>query len=406
MLKETKEKFTTNGAGDAALDSFDYFQLSHRLTDEQRELRRMIRRFALDEILPNINDYWERAEFPRPIIEKLTQLPIMGGMVRGYECAGLDPVSTGLAVYELARADGSVGTIYGVHSGLAMGSIGILGSEAQKARWLPAMARLEKLGAFGLTEPQRGSDAAHVLTTATRDGDYYVLNGSKRWIGNASVADLLIIWARDEEGGMGGFVIEDPANNPGVTIEDIQGKISKRAVLNGQITLENARIPAGNRLEKSRTFRDTAKVLMATRYGVAWAAAGAAAGCFEHALAYAKEREQFGRPIAGFQLIQQKLVEMAELVTHAQLVSFQLAELMAAGQLTEGIVAMAKYSNARIARRVAALARETLGGNGVLIEHHVARLMTDIEAVYTYEGTNEINMLIVGRDLTGLNAFV
>jgi glutaryl-CoA dehydrogenase len=406
MLKETKETFTTNGSGDATLDSFDYFQLSHRLTDEQRELRRMIRRFALDEILPHINDYWERAEFPRPIIEKLTRLPIMGGMVRGYECAGLDPLSTGLAVYELARADGSVGTIYGVHSGLAMGSIGILGSEAQKARWLPAMARLEKLGAFGLTEPLRGSDAAHVLTTATRDGDYYVLNGSKRWIGNASVADLIIIWARDEEGGMGGFVIEDPANNPGVTIEDIQGKISKRAVLNGQITLENARIPVGNRLEKSRTFRDTAKVLMATRYGVAWAAAGAAAGCFEHALAYAKEREQFGRPIAGFQLIQQKLVEMAELVTHAQLVSFQLAELMAAGQLTEGIVAMAKYSNARMARRVAALARETVGGNGVLIEHHVARLMTDIEAVYTYEGTNEINMLIVGRDLTGINAFV
>jgi glutaryl-CoA dehydrogenase len=266
------------------------------------------------------------------------------------------------------------------------------------------MAKMEKIGAFGLTEPLRGSDASHLLTTARREGDFYILNGAKRWIGNASIADLLIIWAKDEAGGMGGFVLEQPKAVPGVRIEDISGKISKRAIPNANITLENVRIPLENRLVQSHSFRDIAKVLTLTRYGVAWEAAGLAAGCFEIALKYAQEREQFGRPIAGFQLIQQKLVEMATELTQMQLVCFRLAELMAAQELSESMAALAKYNNARKARYIAQLARETLGGNGILIDNHIARLFTDAEAVYTYEGTNDINLLIVGREITGLNA--
>ena len=245
-----------------------------------------------------------------------------------------------------------------------------------------------------------------VQTTATLDGDHYVLNGAKRWIGNASIADILIIWGRDQQGDFGGFVIEDPSEVEGLTITDITGKIGKRAVLNADIKLENVRVPAANRLAKPRSFRDTGTVLALGRYGVAWEAAGVATGAFELALKYALEREQFGKPIASYQLIQQKLVEMATEVTQMQLVCFQLAQLIATDQMTEGIVSMAKYNNARKARQVTLLARETLGGNGILIENHIARLMTDADVIYTYEGTNEINLLLVGRDLTGINAIV
>jgi glutaryl-CoA dehydrogenase len=411
MLRELEQEkqAKTNGNGAHApfvYQGFDYFKLDAMLTDKHRALREQVQRFVQQEVLPNINPYWEKGEFPHEIAMKMQSLPIMGGFLRGYGCAGLDPLEVGLVMYELAKGDGSISTFYGVHSGLAMGSIGLLGSDEQRERWLPAMARLEKIGAFALTEPLRGSDAVNVQTTAVRDGDDYILNGAKRWIGNASIADLIVVWAQDAAGGLGGFIIEDPQNTPGVHIQVIGGKIGKRAVLNADIKLENVRVPAANRLAKSNSFRDTAKVLAVTRYGVAWEATGVAAGCFELALKYAKEREQFGQPIGGFQLIQQKLVEMATELTQMQLVSFQLANLMATRQMTEGVAAMAKYNNARKARRIADLARETLGGNGILIENHIARLFLDAEVIYTYEGTNEINMLIVGRDLTSLNAFV
>jgi len=328
----------------------------------------------------------------------------MGGMLSGYGCAGISPLEMGLVAFEMAKGDGSIGTFYGVHSGLAMGSIGTMGSEEQKARWLPAMVRMEKIGAFGLTEPERGSNAVDVQTRAHRDGDYYVLNGAKRWIGNASISDLLIIYARDEDGKFGGYVIENPSEVEGVEIVDIQGKIGKRAILNADITLTNVRVPAENKLAYCNSFRDTAMVLGMGRYGVAWEAAGVATAAFEYALDYAKNREAFGKPIAGFQLIQQKLVEMATEVTLMQLLCFQMAELLANGQFNEGIASMAKYNNARKARYVTQLARETMGGNGILVENNVARLMTDAEVIYTYEGTNEINMLLVGRALTGINA--
>ncbi|MCB8926625.1 MAG: acyl-CoA dehydrogenase family protein [Ardenticatenaceae bacterium] len=384
----------------------DFFRLDNELTAVQIQLRDQVRAFVQQVVLPHINPYWEQAAFPWEIVRQLPTLPVMGGTLTAPGCAGLDPISMGLVRYELAKGDGSVGTFYGVQSGLVMGSIGLLGSAEQQARWLPALASLDKIGSFGLTEPERGSDAAHVLTTAVRQGNSYVLNGRKRWIGNAPIADLLIVWAKDENGRFGGFVVEDPRQTEGVHIETMTGKIAKRAVLNGDIRLENVRIPAANRLEKAHSFRDTAKVLAFTRYAVAWEAAGLAAACLEQALAYAKSREQFGQPIAGFQLIQEKLVEMTAEVTQMQLLCLRLGQLMASGELDESMVALAKYNNARKARRVASLAREVLGGNGILIENHIARHLTDAEAIYTYEGTNEINMLIVGRALTGLGAFV
>jgi glutaryl-CoA dehydrogenase len=233
-----------------------------------------------------------------------------------------------------------------------------------------------------------------------------VINGAKRWIGNASIADILIIWGRDEEGRFGGYVIEDPNQTEGVTIENIGGKIGKRAILNADITLKDVHVPVENKLEKVNSFRDVGKVLVMGRYGVSWEAAGAGAGAFEYALEYAKTREQFGKPIGEFQLIQAKLVEMATEVTLMQLMCFQMANLIAQGARTEGIASMAKFNNARKARQVALLARETMGGNGLLIDNHVARLLTDAEVIYTYEGTNEINMLLVGREITGLNAIV
>jgi glutaryl-CoA dehydrogenase len=310
----------------------------------------------------------------------------------------------GLICYELAKGDGSIGTFFGVHSGLSMGTIGLLASEDQKARWLPGMIRLEKIGAFGLTEPERGSAAVDVQTRARRDGNHYVLNGAKRWIGNAEIADLLIIWARDEDGKFCGFVIEDPRQVEGIRFENMGGKIGKRAILNANIFLDDVRVPVENRLAYVNSFKDTAMVLGMGRYGVAWEAAGVAAAAFEYALDYAKKREQFGKPIASYQLIQQKLVEMATEVTLMHGLCFQMADLMAKGALNEGILSMAKYNNARKARYVTQLARETMGGVGLLVENHVARLMTDAEVIYTYEGTNEINMLLVGRTLTGINA--
>lgn len=385
---------------------FDFYQIEALLTAEQRKIRDAVKAYVDGVVRPQINPYWERAEFPWPIVRILPDLPIMGGTLQGHGCAGLDAMQLGLVRYELAKGDGSIGTFYGVQSGLVMGAIGLLGSEEQKARWLPALARLEKIGAFGLTEPLRGSDAAHVLTTARRDGNGYVLNGAKRWIGNAPIADLLIIWARDEAGELGGFVVENPRQTDGMTIETITGKIAKRAVLNGDIRLENVYVAPENRLAGANSFADVARVLASTRYTVAWEAAGVAAACLEIALEHAQTREQFGRPLARFQLIQQKLVEMAADVTQMQLLCLRLAQLFDAGQLDESKVALAKYNNARKARQVTQQAREILGGNGILIENHVARLFTDAEAIYTYEGTNEINLLIVGRAITGVGAFV
>jgi len=398
---------TLEKQGETTFSGFDFYNCDMHFSDKQKALRQEVRDFVEYEVLPHINPYWEKAEFPWDIARKMVDLPIIGGPLHDHGAAGLDLVEMGLVMYELGKGDGSISTFYGVHSGLAMGSIGLLGDEEQKARWLPAMVKLEKIGAFGLTEPDVGSNAAQVKTRARRDGDGYILNGAKRWIGNASIADILIIWARDEEtNDFGGYVIENPGETVGVSINDIWGKIGKRAVLNADITLQDVYVPAANKLAYVNRFSDMVQVLGLGRYGVAWEAAGVAAGAFELALKYSKEREQFGKPIAGFQLIQHKLVEMATEVTLMQTLCLQLSHLINNGLLTSGTASLAKYNNARKARYVTQLARECLGGNGIIIDNHIARLMLDAEVIYTYEGTNEVNLLLVGRELTGLNAFV
>ncbi|MCY3797586.1 MAG: acyl-CoA dehydrogenase family protein [Chloroflexi bacterium] len=398
---------TLEKQGETLFSGFDFYNCDMHFTDKQKALRQEVRDFVECEVLPAINPYWERAEFPWEIARKLVDLPIIGGALHEHGAAGLDLVEMGLVMYELSKGDGSVCTFYGVHSGLAMGSIGLLGDAEQKARWLPDMVKLEKIGAFALTEPDVGSNASQVKTRARKDGDGYILNGAKRWIGNASIADILIIWARDEEtNSFGGYVIEDPNDKEGLSINDIWGKIGKRAVLNADISLRDVYVPAANKLAYVNRFSDMAQVLGLGRYCVAWEAAGVAAGAFELALKYTKEREQFGKPIAGFQLIQHKLVEMATEITLMQTLCLQLSHLINNGQLTAGTASLAKYNNARKARYVTQLARECLGGNGIIIDNHIARLMLDAEVIYTYEGTNEVNLLLVGRELTGLNAFV
>jgi glutaryl-CoA dehydrogenase len=388
--------------GDRDLTS-DFYRIDDLLSDDEREIRDRVRTFCDKEVLPIINDYWERAEFPFELVPKLAELGIAGGTIKGYGCPGMSHLALGLVGLELARADGSICTFFGVHSGLAMQAIALLGSEEQKQRWLPAMARLEKIGAFALTEPQHGSDAVALETRARRDGDHYVLDGTKRWIGNGSIADLVIVWARDDDGKVGGFVIEK--GTPGFQASVMGGKTSKRAVWQAEITLDRVRVPAANRLARSDGFGATAKVLAATRSGVAWEAVGHAMAAYEAALAYAKERVQFGRPIASFQLVQARLAEMLAEVTSMQLLCLRLAQLAADGHMTDAMASLAKMNNAAKARQVVADARDLLGGNGFLLENHVARHHADMEAVYTYEGTDAIQSLIIGRAITGHSAF-
>jgi glutaryl-CoA dehydrogenase len=382
----------------------DYYLMDETLSEQERAIRDRVRAFADREVLPIINDYWEKAQFPFELVPKLAALGVAGTTIDGYGCPAMSRLGAGLVARELARADGSVNTFFGVHSGLAMGAIEMLGSEKQRREWLPAMAKLEKIGAFGLTEPEHGSDSVSLETTARRDGDQYVLNGAKRWIGNASIADVTIIWARNDDGDVGAYLV--PKDTPGFDATTvIPGKIGKRAVWQAEIALSNVRIPVDHKLAHANTFDDATRVLNQTRGGAAWECVGHAMACMEAAVSYAKERSQFGRPIAGFQLVQAKLATMQAATTAMQLVCFRLAELQESGRMTGAMASLAKLHNVRNAKLVCSEARDILGGNGLLLEHHVARHLTDLEIVDTYEGTDTIQSLIVGRDLTGVSAF-
>ena len=384
----------------------DFYSLELLLDPAGRQLLQRVREFMEKEIEPVINRYWTREEFPRELIPAIGQLGIVGLAYQGYGCAGGGNLLDGMVAMELARVDSSIATFFGVHSGLAMGSIYLCGSEEQKRRWLPAMARLEKIGAFGLTEPDVGSGASRGLTTtARRDGDEWILNGQKKWIGNATFADYVVIWARDvEDNQVKGFVVEQPT--PGFSTAKMRDKIALRVVQNAYITLDDARVPETSRLENANSFRDTAAVLRLTRAGVAWMAVGCARGAYEHALAYAKERQQFGRPIAGFQLVQDQLVRMLANVTSSACLCVRLAQLQEAGLAEDQHSALAKAFCTVRMRETVGLARELLGGNGILLEYHVGRFVADAEAIYSYEGTREMNTLIVGRAITGTGAFV
>jgi glutaryl-CoA dehydrogenase len=388
-----------------ATDS-DFYSLELLLDPAGRQLLHRVREFMEKEIEPVINRYWTREEFPHELIPAMSQLGVAGLPYSGYGCGGGGFLLDGMVAMELARIDPSIATFLGVHGGLAMGSIYLCGSDEQKQRWLPGMARMDKIGAFGLTEPEVGSGAARGLTTtARRDGDEWVLDGQKKWIGNATFADYVVIWARDvEDNQVKGFVVEQPA--PGFSTTKMRDKIALRVVQNASITLDGVRVPEASRLQNASSFRDTAKVLRLTRAGVAWMAVGCARGAYEHALAYSKERQQFGRPIAGFQLVQDQLVRMLANVTASACLCVRLSQLQDAGLADDQQSALAKAFCTVRMRETVGLARELLGGNGILLEYHVGRFVADAEAIYSYEGTREINTLIVGRAITGTSAFV
>jgi glutaryl-CoA dehydrogenase len=383
----------------------DYFQVREQFTDEQWDHFITTRRFVDEEVLPAINQYWEAAELPWPLMRRLADLRLYGEDITGYGCPGMSPLARGLVNMELHRGDGSLGTFLGVQSGLAMKSIDLLGSEDQKERWLPAMARLDAIGAFALTEPAHGSDSVALETTARRSGGEWVLDGAKRWIGNGSIADVVVVWARSEEDGqVKGFLVE--TDTPGFDAETMTGKGAARAIWQADLELEGVRVSESARLPGADTFKDAGRVLVTTRSTCAWAALGHAVAAYDAALTYGKERVQFGKPLCSFQIVQERLVRMLSEITGMQLYCMQLARLEEAGQLTDTIAGLAKYNNTRKARAVIADARDMLGGNGLLLANHVIRHMGDVEVIHTYEGTETMQALIVGRDITGVGAFV
>ena len=384
----------------------DFYHIASTLSEADQAFLKQIRMFLQAEVTPIINYYWTREEFPHQLVPKLAELGIGGLPYQGYGCPGKSTLLDGFVSMELARVDSSLATFFGVHSGLTMGSIYLCGSEEQKEKWLPPMSRFEKIGVFGLTEPEVGSGVARGLTTtARREGDEWVLNGRKKWIGNATFADVIVIWAVDEADNLvKGFLVEKDTR--GFTPTKMKNKIALRVVQNAEIMLENCRVPEVNRLQHANSFQATAAVLRMTRATVAWTAVGCSRGAYELALKYAQERQQFGQPIGRFQLVQDLLVRMLGNITASLCLVTRLSQMQDAGTMTEEHASLAKAFCTVKMRESVGYARELLGGNGILLEHHVGRFVADAEAIYSYEGTREINSLIVGRAITGFGAFV
>jgi glutaryl-CoA dehydrogenase len=382
----------------------DYLLLRQELTDHELDYLERTRRFVDEEVLPVMAGYWERAEVPLGLVRRLGELGLVGDGIDGYGCPPMSAVAAGLIQMELSRGDGSLGTLLGVQAGLAMRSIAAFGSEEQKQRWLPAMAQMEAFGAFALTEPDHGSDSVALETTALREGPEYVIDGAKRWIGNGTIADVAVVWARDTaDGQVKGFLVE--RDNPGYHARVIEGKGSVRAVWQAEIELRGVRVPAAARLPRANNFKDVGRVLTATRLTCAFAALGHAVGAYDAALTYCRQRRQFGKPLVGFQIVQERLVKMLAEVTAMQLYCLRVGRLGESDQLRDTVAGLAKMNNTTRAREVIAQARDLLGGNGILLENHVIRHMVDIEAIHTFEGTETIQTLIVGRDITGVSAF-
>lgn len=407
-LKKMMKMLQSNSGEHSELPKIDadFYHLESRLTDEQKQLILKVRNFMEIEIKPIVNKSWYDGEFPMEVIEKFKKLNLTGMTYEGYGCPHLSFIMEGMLTQEMARTDASITTFFGVHSGLAMGSIYLLGSEEQKQEWLPVMQKMEKIGAFGLTEPEGGSDVSQGMrTTCKFDGENWILNGQKKWIGNATFADVTIIWARDTDSGhIKGFLVRK--ENPGFKAERIAWKMSLRTVQNALITLTDCVVPEKDRLQNANEFKDTARVLRMTRAGVAWIAVGLSRGAYESALKYTRERKQFGRPIASYQLIQNHLVEMLSNLTAMQTMVYRLSEMQDNHLLTDEHASLAKVYCTMRMRDIVSRAREVMGGNGILLEHDVARFVADAEAIYSYEGTKEINTMIVGRAITGFSAFV
>jgi glutaryl-CoA dehydrogenase len=381
----------------------DFVKIAAEFGEQEREYLARTRAFVEDEVLPVINDFWERAEFPYALVKRMGQLGLVSDGIIYPGVPQMSPASAGLIAMELSRGDGSLATFAGVQGGLAMRSIDHFGSPEQKERWLPALASCEAFGAFALTEPDHGSDSLLLETSAVADGGEYVINGAKRWIGNGSIADVVVLWARGEDGKVGGYLIEK--GTPGYEASVITGKGSVRAVWQADIKLRDVRIPAANKLPGAHSFKDTGKVLAGTRSQCAFSALGHAVAAYEAALTYTSSRTQFGKRLIEFQLVQARLVHMLQEVVGMQLYCMRLAQLNARGTLDDTVASLAKLNGTSKARQVCLDARDLLGGNGILLENHVMRHLADVEALHSYEGTETIQTLLVGRDITGVGAF-
>ncbi|MFE1797366.1 acyl-CoA dehydrogenase family protein [Streptomyces sp. NPDC059517] len=386
----------------------DFYDFEGALSDEERKILLKTRAFMHDEVKPLVNENWAAGTFPPELITKFRESGLAGLSYEGYgeHRPAVSHLLTGMMALEMSRVDASVATFFGVHTGLAMYSVHAGGSQEQRDRWLPGMAAMDTIGAFALTEPLDGSDvAAGMGTTAERQGDTWVLNGAKRWIGNATFADHVVVWARDlADEQVKGFMVGK--GTPGFVTEKIANKISLRIVENADITLTDVRVPEADRLQNVESFRDVAEVLRATRSGVAWQALGVMIGAYELALAYATEREQFGRPLAGFQLVQDLLVKSLGNITACWGMLLQLARLQDSGVFKDQHSSLAKAHVTARMREVVGWAREIFGGNGIVLDYDVARFFSDAEAIYSFEGTREMNTLIVGKAVTGESAFV
>jgi glutaryl-CoA dehydrogenase len=379
----------------------DYYEVESLLSEEERMSRDVARVFTDEQILPGISQHFREGTFPTGLIRKMGALGFLGASLQGYGCAGINHVAHGLIMQELERGDSGVRSFASVQGSLVMYPIHVFGSEAQKERWLPRLAAGEAVGCFGLTEPDFGSDPGGMTTKAVSGGGEFVLNGTKLWITNGSIADVAVIWAK-LDGVVRGFLVE--RGTPGFTARDIHGKHSMRASVTSELSFQDCRIPAENILGKTDGLRSPLSCLNQARYGIAWGAIGGAMACYQAALEYSRRRVQFGRPIASFQLVQQKLVHMLTEITKGQLLCLQLGRLKDAGRLRHTQVSLAKRNNVAAALEIARLAREIHGANGIVDEYPVMRHLVNLESVYTYEGTHDIHTLILGRDITGISA--
>ncbi|HEV8676112.1 MAG TPA: acyl-CoA dehydrogenase family protein [Methylomirabilota bacterium] len=381
----------------------DYYAIEELLSEEERMVRDAVRDWVEAEFLPVVAEHHRAETFPLELAPKLGELGVFGATLKGYGGAGLNHVAYGLIMQELERGDSGLRSFASVQSGLVMYPIHRYGSEAQKERWLPALQRGSAIGCFGLTEPDHGSDPGSMKTRALRRGDQYVLNGTKLWITNGSVADVAVVWAKGDDGEIGGYLVE--RGTSGYSTLDIHGKFSMRASITSELSFQDCRIPLDNKLPGASGIKGPLACLTQARYGIAWGAVGAAMACYDWALQYAQSRIQFAKPIASFQLVQRKLVWMVTEITKAQLLCLQLGRLKDAGDMRPQQVSMAKMNNVWMALETARMARDILGAAGIVDEHPVIRHLLNLETVFTYEGTHDIHTLIIGRDITGFDAF-
>ena len=384
------------------LDPLDLYDIRSELSEDEVMVKDTVGRFVDDRVIPLMQEAFEKHEFPRHLVGEVAELGLLGSSIEGYDCAGLNSVSYGLICQELERGDSGLRSFVSVQSSLVMYPIHAYGSEEQRQRWLPAMARGEAIGCFGLTEPQGGSDPGNMKTHAKRDGDDWILNGSKMWITNATIADAAVVWAMTDEG-VKGFIVEKDMS--GFDTQEIENKFSLRTSVTGALFFDNVRVPEASVLPGTSTLKGPLSCLTQARYGIAWGVIGAAQACLDEALKYSQERVLFGKPVSHTQAMQLRLADMARRITTSQLLSLRLGRIKDKGELSPSQVSLAKWNNCRAALDIARDARDILGGAGISAEYVPIRHMLNLESVITYEGTETVHQLVIGKELTGVNAF-